>query len=102
MRHYYNLCLFFRCTFIFGSGGQLERFTPADADRLVTQVIEPMACDGLRTIGIAYKDYVPSEPNLNQERCDGEPDWDNEGMIIRNLTCVCIVGIEDPVRPEVS
>lgn len=90
-----------KCTFSFGSGGQLEKFTATDADRLVSQVIEPMACDGLRTIGIAYKDYVPSSPNVNQERCDGEPDWDNEGLIIRNLTCICIVGIEDPVRPEV-
>ena len=31
-----------------------------------------------------------------------EPDWDNEGSIISNLTCICVVGIEDPVRPEVS
>lgn len=65
------------------------------------QVIEPLACDGLRTIGIAYKDFVPSEPNANQERCDGEPDWDDEDRIVRNLTVICIVGIEDPVRPEV-
>jgi len=32
---------------------------------------------------------------------DGEPDWDDEDRIVSNLTCVCIVGIEDPVRPEV-
>uniref|UniRef100_A0A672KJ23 Calcium-transporting ATPase n=1 Tax=Sinocyclocheilus grahami TaxID=75366 RepID=A0A672KJ23_SINGR len=30
-----------------------------------------------------------------------EPDWDNESDILTRLTCVCVVGIEDPVRPEV-
>jgi len=31
----------------------------------------------------------------------GEPDWEDETNIVRNLTCICVVGIEDPVRPEV-
>jgi len=30
-----------------------------------------------------------------------EPDWDREDDVVRDLTCICIVGIEDPVRPEV-
>ena len=30
-----------------------------------------------------------------------EPMWDDEDDIVRDLTCICIVGIEDPVRPEV-
>lgn len=51
-----------------------------------------MACDGLRTICVAYRDF-PSSP---------EPDWDNENDILNDLTCICVVGIEDPVRPEVS
>ena len=37
----------------------------------------------------------------NEEHIDTEPDWDDEERIVSNLTCVCIVGIEDPVRPEV-
>jgi len=37
----------------------------------------------------------------NEEHIDSEPDWDDEEQIVSNLTCVCIVGIEDPVRPEV-
>ncbi|KAG8183112.1 hypothetical protein JTE90_024422 [Oedothorax gibbosus] len=92
-----------KCSYIFGAGGKLERFSPSDADRLVKNVIEPMACNGLRTIGIAYKDFVPGDSNINpnQERCDGEPDWEDETAIVQNLTCICIVGIEDPVRPEV-
>lgn len=60
---------------------------------MVRKVIEPMACDGLRTICIAYKDF-PAEA--------GEPDWDAEGDILNDLTCIAVVGIEDPVRPEVG
>jgi len=30
-----------------------------------------------------------------------EPDWDDEATINTDLTCLAIVGIEDPVRPEV-
>lgn len=56
------------------------------------QVIEPMACEGLRTICIAYRD-LPSNP---------EPDWENEADIVTELTCITVVGIEDPVRPEVG
>lgn len=51
-----------------------------------------MACEGLRTICIAYRD-LPSSP---------EPEWDNEAEIVTELTCITVVGIEDPVRPEVS
>jgi len=29
------------------------------------------------------------------------PNWENENDIISDLTCICVVGIEDPVRPEV-
>ncbi|MBV94969.1 Plasma membrane calcium-transporting ATPase 4, partial [Eschrichtius robustus] len=45
---------------------------------------------GLRTICIAYRDFN-----------DGEPPWDNESEILTELTCIAVVGIEDPVRPEV-
>ena len=68
---------------------------------MVKDVIEPMASDGLRTIAIAYRDFVTAEAEINQVRCDIEPNWDDEDKIISNLTCLCIVGIEDPVRPEV-
>lgn len=56
------------------------------------KVIEPMASEGLRTICLAYKDFPAA---------DGEPDWDDEAQIITGLTCIAIVGIEDPVRLEV-
>lgn len=56
-------------------------------------VIEPMASEGLRTICLAFRDFPAGEP---------EPEWDNENDIVTGLTCIAVVGIEDPVRPEVG
>ncbi|EDS45747.1 plasma membrane calcium-transporting ATPase 2 [Culex quinquefasciatus] len=90
-----------KCSFIYGQDGVLEKFTRDMQERLLHQVIEPMACDGLRTISIAYREFVPGKAEINQVHCDGEPNWDDEENIVSNLTCLCVVGIEDPVRPEV-
>lgn len=66
------------------------QFKNKDRDDMVRNVIEPMASEGLRTICIAYRDF------------DGtEPIWDNENEVLAELTCIAVVGIEDPVRPEV-
>ncbi len=80
----------------------MEKFTRENQEGLVRNVIEPMACDGLRTIAVAYRDFVPGKAEINQVHYDNEPNWDDEDGIINNLTCMLIVGIEDPVRPEVS
>ena len=90
--------------------------------RLLSTVIEPMAKDGLRTISIAYRDFVPTKAEKNQVHYDPstEPNFDTMGEdnVIANMTCFCIVGIEvglrqlkwsvlkysccqDPVRDEV-
>ncbi|KAI5731047.1 hypothetical protein M8J77_003840 [Diaphorina citri] len=90
-----------KCAFIYGRDGNLEKFTREMQDRLVRNVIEPMACDGLRTISIAYRDFVPGKAEINQVHIDTEPNWDDEEYIVNNLTGLCVVGIEDPVRPEV-
>ncbi|XP_072136410.1 plasma membrane calcium-transporting ATPase 2 isoform X1 [Mobula birostris] len=80
-----------KCSNILNSAGEPRPFRPRDRDEMVKKVIEPMACDGLRTICIAYRDF-PGSP---------EPDWENESNILLDLTCIAVVGIEDPVRPEV-
>ncbi|XP_076651932.1 plasma membrane calcium-transporting ATPase 3 isoform X6 [Halictus rubicundus] len=90
-----------KCAFIYGREGHLEKFTKEMQERLTKNVIEPMACDGLRTISIAYRDFVPGKAEINQVHVDNEPNWDDEENIVNNLTCLCVVGIEDPVRPEV-
>ncbi|KAL0268070.1 UNVERIFIED_CONTAM: hypothetical protein PYX00_010146 [Menopon gallinae] len=90
-----------KCSFIYGREGHLEKFTKDMQDRLVRQVIEPLACDGLRTISIAYRDFVPGKAQINEVHIENEPNWDDEENIVANLTCLAVVGIEDPVRPEV-
>ncbi|XP_051950146.1 plasma membrane calcium-transporting ATPase 3-like isoform X2 [Xyrauchen texanus] len=80
-----------KCSFLLARDGEARAFRPRDKDEMVKKVIEPMACDGLRTICIAYRE-LPADPM---------PEWDNETDIVSNLTCICVVGIEDPVRPEV-
>ncbi|XP_019360653.1 PREDICTED: plasma membrane calcium-transporting ATPase 2 isoform X3 [Gavialis gangeticus] len=80
-----------KCSRILNATGEARIFRPRDRDEMVKKVIEPMACDGLRTICIAYRDFSSSP----------EPDWENENDILTDLTCICVVGIEDPVRPEV-
>jgi len=30
-----------------------------------------------------------------------EPQWEDEDDVVSQLTCIAVVGIEDPVRPEV-
>ncbi|KAJ7994453.1 hypothetical protein DPEC_G00249420 [Dallia pectoralis] len=80
-----------KCTKILNAEGEARAFRPRDKDEMVKKVIEPMACDGLRTICVAFRDF-PGDP---------EPLWDNENDILNELTAVCVVGIEDPVRPEV-
>nr|XP_033776990.1 plasma membrane calcium-transporting ATPase 3 isoform X2 [Geotrypetes seraphini] len=80
-----------KCSNTLSSSGELHVFRPRDRDEMVKKVIEPMACDGLRTICIAYRDF-PAVP---------EPDWENENEVVGDLTCIAVVGIEDPVRPEV-
>nr|XP_034962102.1 plasma membrane calcium-transporting ATPase 2 isoform X3 [Zootoca vivipara] len=80
-----------KCSKILNAAGEPRIFRPRDRDEMVKKVIEPMACDGLRTICVAYRDF-PGSP---------EPDWEDENDILSDLTCICVVGIEDPVRPEV-
>ncbi|KAM6895352.1 plasma membrane calcium-transporting ATPase 1 isoform 1-T1 [Xenentodon cancila] len=81
-----------KCYKILTANGEPKVFRPRDRDDMVKKVIEPMASEGLRTICLGYRDFPSSE---------GEPDWDNENDILTGLTCICVVGIEDPVRAEV-
>ncbi|XGW27763.1 hypothetical protein V3C99_007945 [Haemonchus contortus] len=92
-----------KCKWFLGKNGQLVKFTAKDAEALVRNVIEPMASDGLRTICLAYKDYVPAGGHVgeNQIAYTGQIDWDNEDGVLSDLTAIAIMGIQDPVRPEV-
>ncbi|NP_001095189.1 plasma membrane calcium-transporting ATPase 1 [Oryctolagus cuniculus] len=82
-----------KCFKILSANGEAKVFRPRDRDDIVKTVIEPMASEGLRTICLAFRDFPAGEP---------EPEWDNENDIVTGLTCIAVVGIEDPGRPEVA
>lgn len=90
-----------KCGFIYLENGKLDTFTESMQRNLVSHVIEPMASDGLRTISIAYCDFIKSKNEINQKVIEGNIDWEDENGIISNLTCLCVLGIQDPIRPEV-
>lgn len=52
MMHLYD-----RCKWILDASGEPISFSPADQERLTQEVIEAMAGDGLRTIGLAYRRF---------------------------------------------
>lgn len=82
---------------------QVERIDDIEAGNL-NKAITSMSSSGLRTIGIAYKDYLPDQKHAgrNDEVLSGWLNWDrDEAKVLENLTLICICGIHDPVRPEV-
>ena len=80
------------------------RFTEKDQAALIRDVVEPMAHDGLRTIGSAYKDMLfegKGTPGPNDQIIKSEPKWEDEDFCLGNMTMLGVFGIEDPVRDEV-
>ncbi|KAL0476664.1 10 TM domain-containing transmembrane protein [Acrasis kona] len=62
-------------------------------------VIEVMAKAGLRTLALAYK-TLPSSTRFSDD--DDEEDDRKQDEAESNLTLIAIVGIKDPLRPEVT
>lgn len=86
------------------SNDNVKEFSTSDYNSTVRNVIEPMASNGLRTIAVAYKDFIPEgQPkSANDETLPETFKWDDEESTINSgLTCLCICAIQDPVRPEV-
>ncbi|KAH9404998.1 hypothetical protein TYRP_000832, partial [Tyrophagus putrescentiae] len=96
-----------KCKYIVGAKGDILELTEKEKDRLTSKVIRKMAQEGLRTILIAYVDYLYKEekspqipPNAKPLQLDSEPDWDAEESY-SDLTCLAVIGIEDPIRKDV-
>ncbi|KAF8370858.1 hypothetical protein PRIPAC_77287, partial [Pristionchus pacificus] len=92
-----------RSTFMLGAGGRLESFGKDQLARMTREVIEPMASDGLRTIGLSYKDFVPAgkKEKENEEEFTAAINWEDEELVRNGMTAIAVIGIQDPVRPEV-
>ncbi|CAK4679236.1 hypothetical protein LEN26_013826 [Aphanomyces euteiches] len=72
--------------------GSVADLTQAEKDDIGHSIIEKYASQGYRTLCLAIRDLDISTDEVKQW-----PDDDIE----TDLTCIAIVGIEDPVRPEV-
>ncbi|KAI6193370.1 Calcium-transporting ATPase [Aphelenchoides besseyi] len=95
-----------RCTHFINAEGQA---VPFDEEWLgkVRKVIQDMAENGLRTICVAYKDYIRASvrPADATEQSIGDGDdavnWSDEQSVASGFVGLCICGIQDPVRAEV-
>jgi Ca2+ transporting ATPase len=85
------LFFFERCKQIIGEDNQPKDLSDHEKKKIIHDVIEKMANEGLRAICIAYRDFGKEKQN-----------WDDDEKIVDDLICIGIVGIEDPVRDEVE
>ncbi|CAI5448891.1 unnamed protein product [Caenorhabditis angaria] len=95
-----------RCSYLIGSDGKPHKLTDDRLKEITATIIHEMANNGLRTICLAYKNYVrkgtreadKTELEFTEE---SDIDWDDEEEMYKNFTGIAICGIQDPVRPEV-
>ena len=76
------------CTQVVRPDGKAQEMTQAMREAL-EKSIESFADDGLRTIAVAYRDL------------EAAPDMEDADGVEQQLTLVALLGLEDPVRPEV-
>ncbi|KAF4039447.1 Cation transporting ATPase C-terminal domain [Phytophthora infestans] len=72
--------------------GAIEALSTARKSEIGSTVIDKYASQGYRTLCLSYRDLDVPAVELNT--------WADED-VEKDLTCIAIVGIEDPVRPEV-
>ena len=85
-----------RCTHILNEEGEVEVLSLEQKAKIRKDVITHYATQAYRTLALAYRDYGTAELQLK----DFELDEDCE-FLENNLTLIAIVGIQDPLRPDV-
>jgi Ca2+ transporting ATPase len=92
--------LMMRCTKYIGAGGDIKDVTPEVVEeyKCVTQAYSRR---GMRNLGLAYAD-LPSGFDFDAiSPTVKNPDGSDAFEAETNMTAVALVGIEDPLRPEV-
>jgi P-type Ca2+ transporter type 2B len=88
------------CSHYINEIGERKALPDEMREDIVKNIIEGFAQQALRTICCAYKDLKPDEGGLTHE--DESEEKDGNKIIEKNgLTCICIFGIRDIIRPEV-
>ncbi|KAG9408090.1 hypothetical protein AC1031_021324 [Aphanomyces cochlioides] len=83
------------CTSVQNLDGSVTTFDDARKKTVNTTVIEKYAAQAYRTLCLAYRDVEATVDEIKDAS-----QWSDED-IEKDLTCVAVVGIEDPVREEV-
>jgi len=95
-----------RCDWIVGEGSLIRSLEVDGLRQRMGDIIINMARQGLRTLCIAYKDFYHDNNNAQigewEGRLTDDWDWSAESHVMSGLVCLGLVGIEDPVRPEVE
>ncbi|VDL68266.1 unnamed protein product, partial [Nippostrongylus brasiliensis] len=88
-----------RCAYLIGSDGRPHVFSNERLKEITATVISQMANNGLRTICIAYKDYIRKDVR-GADRTeipfenDTDIDWNDEQEISKNFVGIAICGIQ--------
>merc|ERR1712238_230925 len=95
-----------RGTTVDGGAKDGTKVTPMDATsrNAIITVSESYARRGMRCLALAYRDLSPEDGEYNPDALDPivkNPDGSNAYVVETNLTFCALVGIEDPLRPEV-
>ena len=88
------------CSRYLRADGNIEEMNPEKESEMM-RYIEEMANQGLRTICIAYRDVNPDVEFSSREDERDYLDKLDPVSIEEDLICIGIVGIKDPLRPEV-
>lgn len=88
------------CSWTIQRDGLRYPLLKSDRDFMLKNIIDHLTGDGLRVITIAFKDFY--ENNSFSHEYKIPEDWNNETIYSTDLTLICIVGIDDELRPEVK
>ncbi|RHZ74471.1 hypothetical protein CDV55_108505 [Aspergillus turcosus] len=80
-------------------GVMIDSFTEEDRVKML-DTIQSYAVKSLRTIGLVYRDF-PSWPPKDAQRVEDDPSAAKFEDVFREMTWLGVVGIQDPLRPEV-
>ena len=90
-----------KCGYYLKEDGTPVKMSSEKISNLIKNVVERMASDGLRTICVASREFLPKSEQSNKINAkyyddDSVPDWVDEPNIITDLTCLALIGIQDP------
>jgi Ca2+ transporting ATPase len=89
-----------RCTFELSRGGKVEPLTEKN-ETVLSSTIDQYAHRGMRCIGLAYRDLPPGVDFDAKSSSNTNSDGTEALEVESELVFVALVGIEDPLRPEV-